>query len=320
MLTLLAATRQFVAVFERDVVAVLAAQLRGVQPQRVVELREQLSLLVRHLELKPKSLHDLHAPLLKRIITDERRRAAEAIDEPLKKATQPEIVKLLHRELFPLEELMKAPWFEATVVLRMPAVTDYLSIRYAEQAMESAPRLAPRVYDEKFHILEAPTLFLGDLAHYRHACSMRGAGLAVAYVDIDDFKAVNTRFTETVVDLKVLAPFMEIVEGATFGHGHAYRFGGDEYVILLPNASRAIATAMLGELQQRIAAAEFPGLGVRLGVSIGVCLVEPDCFLTDREILARANVAKNAAKRRKGSIAFVGGPRYASPEEPGEGT
>jgi hypothetical protein len=71
--------------------------------------------------------------------------------------------------------------------------------------------------------------------------------------------------------------------------------------------------ALLGELIARVAATDFAG--VRLGLTVGVCLLDPDCFLTEREILARANEAKDAAKAAsKGSIGICAGPAYGAPE------
>ncbi len=166
----------------------------------------------------------------------------------------------------------------------------------------------PREYDEKFHILEAPALFLPDLSYYRAKCRFRDAPIAVAYLDLDDFKALNTRYTETVVDLKLLAPFMELLEAHAFARGHAYRFGGDEYVVLLPNTSERWAVEQLRELQARLAAARFDGIARAPTVSIGLCAVDVDCFLTEREVQARANLAKNFVKaREKGRIASYRG-------------
>ena len=149
----------------------------------------------------------------------------------MQKAVNADTIRHLGREVHGLEQLMAAPWFAATSALRVPRLTDYMSIRHAEAVLPQAPPLRPREYDEKFHILEAPGLFLPDLAHYRARCALRGASIAVAFIDIDDFKAFNVQHTETAVDLHVLPPFMESIEAHVFAHGHAYRFGGDEYLI-----------------------------------------------------------------------------------------
>lgn len=302
---------RFLAAFEERVAGVLARELRGAQPQPVVDLREQLTLLLRQLETKqsPVRVHDAYAGLVKRVVLEERRAAAEALEEPLAKVTDPTVAKGLSRALAPYDELMTAAWFDATDAVRVPRLGDFLSIRYAEEAAPLPP-LLPRAWDEKFRILEAPALALPDLAHYRARCRARGASLAVGFADIDDFKSVNTRLGETTVDLKVLAPFMEVVEAWAFARAHAYRFGGDEYVLLLPNVDEALAVALVRELGRRVAAADYRGTKVALSLSVGLAILDPECHLTDREALARANAAKAVAKGDKGSVAVCRGPRW----------
>ncbi len=57
--------------------------------------------------------------------------------------------------------------------------------------------------------------------------------------------------------------------------------------------------------------ARFRARNVRLSITQGVCCVDPECSLTDRELLARANLAKAFAKTtRKGSIAVAEAPGW----------
>lgn len=304
---------RFTAAFQRDVAEVIARQFRGIQPADIAEIIGQLSLLGRQLDSpqKPVVVHDGHRGLLKRVLVDQRRQQADAIDVPLQKAASATLIKLLRRDLVSLEFLMDTEWFRETIALRVPALTDFLSIRHAEAALAQPIALLPREYDEKFHILEAPSLFLPDLALYRKRASFRGASIAVAYLDIDDFKAFNTRYTETVVDLELLAPFMEAIEAHVFSHGHAYRFGGDEYLLTLPNMEPEWAIRFLRALQARIAAKSYRGIERGPTISIGLAVVDVDCFLTDREVQARANTAKNHAKStEKGRIATFRGPLF----------
>lgn len=120
---------------------------------------------------------------------------------------------MLRRGLLTLESLISAPWFNETTAQRLPRLTDYLSIRHAEAASPSHRCCAhASTRKNSRHILEAPSLFLPDLAYYRRRCTFRDARIAVAYLDIDDFKAFNTRYTETQVNLDLLNPFMEAIE------------------------------------------------------------------------------------------------------------
>lgn len=309
----------FCARFERTVVEVLAKELRNVEPVPVRELREQLQLLLRQLESRQETVpvHEVMAPLVKRVLLAERRQLAEELERPLAKASDPAVVSALGRELRRYDAMLATEEIGAAAPQGIPRVADFLSIRFAAEAKTDAPPLMPRVYDEKFHILEAPTLFFPDLAHYRDACSLRGASLAVAFLDIDDFKAVNERLGETTVDHTVLGPFMELVEAWIFARGHAYRFGGDEYLVLLPNATASSAAAVLSELRERLARATYRGTKLRVSVSSGVAVVDPDCHLTDREVLGRANAAKARAKSvRKGSVVVVAGPTWDVTEAP----
>jgi diguanylate cyclase (GGDEF)-like protein len=301
---------RFIESYRRDVDDVISRQFRGLRPAEVTELLGQLSILERQLEVrqKPVRVHDAYSGLLKRILIDQRRENAEAIDVPLQKAVDGQMIAMLKRDLHFIEHIMQAPWFQEAEALRVPELTDYLSIRHAEAALPEPLVLRAREYDEKFHILEAPSLFLPDLGYYRKRCRFRGAPISVAYIDIDDFKAFNTKYTETKVDLNLLTPFMEAIEAHIFSHGHAYRFGGDEYLLTLPNMGRAWADDFLKALQVRVAETSYRGITRPPTISIGLCVIDVDCFLTDREVLARANQAKNHAKAtQKGRIAAFDG-------------
>jgi diguanylate cyclase (GGDEF)-like protein len=153
-----------------------------------------------------------------------------------------------------------------------------------------------REFDEKFHILQAPKLLVEDLRYYRIICELRGAAVVVAYLDIDDFKGFNTKYGEVAVDRRVLPRFMRTVEAHLFQHGFAYRYGGDEYMILLPNLSKALAISFLESLQHAIARIGYPGVEEKITVSIGFCYVDGDSPFTDRELETLANRAMRVAK------------------------
>ena len=180
--------------------------------------------------------------------------------------------------------------------------------------MDAAP-LQPRQYDEKFHILQAPQLFLPDLTYFRARCDDRETPLAIAFVDIDDFKKFNTSHGETKVDRNVLPRFMQTIEAHLFHHGFAYRQGGDEYLILLPSLSRPLAVAFLDELRRKLADLAYPDVKEKTTVSIGLCIVDADCPLTDRELRGRANGAKQFAKENgRNCIATYRGSRFVDQE------
>ena len=110
-----------------------------------------------------------------------------------------------------------------------------------------------------------------------------------------DVEKVGTK-ANLIGDRDVLPRFMETLEGHVFGRGFAYRQGGDEYLLLLPSVSLEPALDFLEDLRQKVEALSFRGIPERTTISIGLCLVGADCFLTNKEARERATRASAHAK------------------------
>jgi diguanylate cyclase (GGDEF)-like protein len=237
-------------------------------------------------------------PLLKRVLLAYRLEKATEVERLREKTAHVEVLERLDEVIRPLDELAARRWFREAAAARVPRLTDYLDLERVEKKLGQELRLPRREYDEKFHILQAPALFLRDLHYYRLKCALRGAPVAVAFLDIDEFKRkFNTPHGETKVDRHVLPRFMRALEAHVAFHGHAYRQGGDEYLILLPGLSRPLAVAFLDELRRTLGGLEYPDVPERTTVSIGLCVADADCALTDRELRERANRAEAFAKQ-----------------------
>jgi diguanylate cyclase (GGDEF)-like protein len=265
-------------------------------------------------------MQDLHGrdpvagQVLKQAVLYYRRDKATYTETLLEKTFHPELSATIEKEIKTVDALTSQDWFQAIPTFRLPHLTDYLSIQFVEESTVQR-NLPDRLYDEKFHILQAPALFLPDLAYFRAKCEVRDVPLTIAFIDIDDFKSFNTKHSETKVDRNLLPLFMQTLEAHLYHHGFAYRQGGDEYLILLPSLSKPLAVAFLDELRCKLAELKYPDINGSTTVSIGVCIAEADCPLTDRELLERANQAKKFAKDHgKNCLATYDGPRFV-PEE-----
>jgi diguanylate cyclase (GGDEF)-like protein len=106
----------------------------------------------------------------------------------------------------------------------------------------------------------------------------------VVFLDIDELKEFNTAHAEPVVGRNLLPRFTLALEAHVHHHGDAYRQGGDEYRVLLPSESRPLAVAFLAELRAKVAALKYPEIDGATTVSIGRCILDPDCPLTEREL------------------------------------
>ena len=114
-----------------------------------------------------------------------------------------------------------------------------------------------------------------------------GARLAVLYVDVDHFKAVNDTRGHAAGD-RLLVALSETMRAALRDDDRLFRIGGDEFAVLarVDTAEQAVA---LGE---RLLAEVGTATGSTL--SVGVAIEEPD--ESDSTLLARADAAVYGAK------------------------
>jgi len=235
-------------------------------------------------------------PVFKSVFLQARLAKAREFDQQRSKTTNAMVLAALEEKLGVYDGVIREEWFQAAIPEHPPALSDVLTLERVE-GLEEAKPVPERQYDEKFHILQAPALFHRDLHYYRRKCAMRGDPVAIAYLDIDKFKDFNTAVGETRVDREVLPLFMSSVEAHIYGHGFAYRFGGDEYALLMPNADAELAMMLVTRLQNRVIGLRFRGIDMRITFSVGLCIADRDCFLTDGELFHKAEQAKNFAKR-----------------------
>ena len=290
-------------------------------PDEIDRLSREIKAALDHLSSatgKPDGvdLEELHLPVYKQAVIVGRQRIAADIERRGEHVHHGGLKTSLQRELEPFDRFIGQDWFHNTPCLVIPHLTRFLSLQRAETLLERAEpetALAPRVYDEKFHILQAPDRFQKDLHYFRRRCELRGNSVAAAFIDIDDFKKLfNTPHGNDRIDRDVLPRFMETIESHVFGRGFAYRQGGDEYLVLLPSVSLESAVGVFDDLRQKLGDLNYPDILERTTVSIGMCLVGPGCFLTDKEVRERAAKASAHAKEkpRKNCIASYRGTRF----------
>lgn len=121
----------------------------------------------------------------------------------------------------------------------------------------------------------------------------RGTGgywLGVA--DIDHFKRVNDRFGHLIGD-EVLLLLARLMRASFRVHDRLYRFGGEEFVVLVRCGSEADAAAAFERLRANVEAFVFPQVG-RISVSVGFSRVKPAD--TPAGAFARADQAVYQAK------------------------
>jgi diguanylate cyclase (GGDEF)-like protein len=114
----------------------------------------------------------------------------------------------------------------------------------------------------------------------------------LAMLDIDHFKRINDEHGHEAGD-EVLVAFAGLVRRCIRGSDRCFRFGGEEFVLLLPGMERTALHEIDGTLRRRVAA-ELSCHGEAVTVSIGAAVLRPD---EDWQAwLARADAALYRAK------------------------
>ena len=113
------------------------------------------------------------------------------------------------------------------------------------------------------------TLALEVARAHRH-----GRRLAVCTVDIDDFGQVNARSGQIAGD-GILVAIAELLRETIRPADLAYRSGGDEFAVILPDAGRIEGEALYARLQATLRrSTDSPSPGVSL--SAGIAELKPD--------------------------------------------
>lgn len=95
--------------------------------------------------------------------------------------------------------------------------------------------------------------------------------VSLIYIDLDDFKAINDTHGHSAGD-KILTEFVNRVKGHSLNTDIFSRFGGEEFILLMPNTSLATANEKAQKILQSISMEPFiiDGKDINVTSSIGV--------------------------------------------------
>lgn len=126
-----------------------------------------------------------------------------------------------------------------------------------------------------------------------------GYSLTVIMLDVDNFKNYNDTQGHQAGD-EMLRALAELLNTSTRGADIVCRYGGEEFIIILPQTDLAGGMATAEKIRRLVAAHPFPGgadqPGGRLTISLGVA-VYPDHGETAEELIGAADRALYRAKR-----------------------
>lgn len=124
-----------------------------------------------------------------------------------------------------------------------------------------------------------------------------GAPFAVAVVDVDHFKRFNDRFGHDAGDL-VLQTVARAIRDELRPGDHAGRWGGEEFLIVLPGAGVEDGARVLERVRRGVEITVVDWEGKELGVTLSAGLTAcPEVVPVGAAVVASADAALYAAKR-----------------------
>lgn len=125
----------------------------------------------------------------------------------------------------------------------------------------------------------------------------------VAIIDLDDLKLYNDTYGHDGGD-KILTAAAQVMKDAAGMDGQVVRYGGDEFLLLLPGVGENDFPAVLEDVRARIAALRLPEQsGLRLTASIGGVMARDE---TVADAVLRADRLMYRAKQRKDCVILEG--------------
>ncbi len=174
------------------------------------------------------------------------------------------------------------------------------SIRYAVERKRAEAAMAHRALHDPLTGLPNRLLFIDRLELALARASRSSGSVAVLFLDLDHFKAINDSLGHEAGD-QLLVHVARRVEGALRPADSVARFGGDEFTILCDAVEDERDAALIGERVLAALARLFPvGEGeVSLGGSLGLALGSEGS--TSEGLVRNADIAMYRAKERGGS-------------------
>jgi diguanylate cyclase (GGDEF)-like protein len=173
----------------------------------------------------------------------------------------------------------------------------YQARRYERAAREAAYDELTQLYS--FRVLRSR--LVEECARVRRT---RGT-FVVIFLDLDNFKPVNDRLGHSVGN-RVLREVASIIRGSIRANDFAARFGGDEFVIILPDGDRSGALRVVETIRRRVAKirACADGAEMPISLSVGIAEIGPEvaAAVGHEGVLAAADAALLEAKQAGGDI------------------
>ena len=203
-------------------------------------------------------------------------------------------------------EYMGNQVFQVTAVYRevdgLPCVMELIQQLDSETLID--PENSDRLMDSVtgYHVKLYHDALTGgyNRRYYEDVLKDKTDPAGVAVLDLDDFKLYNDTYGHRAGDL-ALRTAVDVVRANIRKSDSLIRYGGDEFLLVLPGIERGAFNAKLQRICEKVHAATVPGYSrLQLSVSIGGVMSQPE--ETVEHAAARADKLMYQAKNRKNMV------------------
>ena len=121
-----------------------------------------------------------------------------------------------------------------------------------------------------------------------------GHPLSLVMVDVDHFKSFNDKYGHEIGD-SVLIEIAKVLQAVTHGQGEAFRYGGEELVVLLPNHTSQEAASIAERARRSIESLRVSKVDEAITASFGVATL-PHTAATVDQLFKQADDAMYESK------------------------
>jgi diguanylate cyclase (GGDEF)-like protein/PAS domain S-box-containing protein len=172
-----------------------------------------------------------------------------------------------------------------------------LNGRDVSERKEFEEQLAHQAFHDSVTHLANRALFNERVRHAVARSLREGIGMAVVFVDLDDFKTVNDSLGHAAGD-RVLLEVAQRISASIRAADTAARFGGDEFAVLLEDVSDIQSAAETAEriLEALARPLQLDHNDIVIRASLGISVTEPGTATDADELIRNADAAMYIAK------------------------
>ena len=205
-----------------------------------------------------------------------------------------------HSQCYELREYIAAAAFAALTII-LCAVKTIGTDRYSFADFVTRERLEQASTRDFLTNAATRERLEEEARRWMNFCRRQSLPLCLVFVDVDDLKRINDQYGHTMGDV-ALKEIARIMQTQLRNSDTIARWGGDEFVILLPNVTLPNAVLLLDRVKAAICQMQLEG-GISVSCSFGV--VQMGAESTYSQLLQEADAMMYRAKQSgKGKIGY----------------